>query len=600
MNAENEAHFEEFLLGRLSTSAGRTEEARHERKGLFDVATLEPLDPKPGEPIRLRFRCGVDVSLRRLQVFWTIDGTPPAWNERLEPRNSTHTAAASPLPPVWDTLAWGYIQDWAVDLPAMADGALLQYAAIGIAPDGKSLPCPSPIRKRHASPEIAAVSIDRLQPPEWLSTAVIYQVFVDRFAPTPGHAFADTDDLNSRLGGTLWGLIDRLDDIASLGVNAIWLTPIFTSPNYHGYAVSDFFQVEPALGGKAAWEKFVEACRARGLRILLDFVANHVSDQHSAFASAIASKSSPTRHWFRFRRWPKTYDCFFDVSHQPELDGEQPAVREHLFKAAVYWLENGCDGYRLDYAHGLSHGFWSQFRAATRAAAPGSAAFGEITHTPQVIRSYEGRLDGCLDFVLCELLRGTFARGSLRLSQFDSQLTHHNEFFEDRLVLPSFLDNHDMNRFLVAAGGDVRRLKIAALVQFLLPNPPVIYYGTELGLSQNQPLGRLEEARLPMPPREQWDHELRAFYCELIRMRREIDPARGRLQLQWVDDDLRAAAWRIGNFELVVNLGEQRVHPLGEAQLRLATFKPDTSPPDAGHLTMPQWSAAVVCSPPGD
>ncbi len=597
MNADNEAHFEEFLLGRLSTSAGRTEEARHERKGFFDLATLEPLDPKPGEPIRLRFRCGADVTLLRLHVFWTDDGTEPEWNGRFEKQNSTQSAFARPLAAVWDTLAWGYIQDWEIELPAMPDGSLLRYAAVGIATDGQSVPCPSPIRKRHSSPEFAAVSIDRLQPPDWLSAAVIYQVFVDRFAPTPGRAFADHGDLSNRLGGTLWGLIDRLDDIASLGVNAIWLTPIFASPNYHGYAVSDFFRVEPALGGNAAWEKFVEACRERGLRILLDFVANHVSDQHPAFAAAIASKSSPTRNWFRFRRWPKTYDCFFDVSHQPELDAEQPAVRDHLLKAAVHWLENGCDGYRLDYAHGLSHGFWSQFRAATRAAAPDSAAFGEITHTPQVIRSYEGRLDGCLDFVLCELLRGTFARGTLRLSQFESQLRHHNDFFQDRLVLPSFLDNHDMNRFLIAADGDVRRLKVAALVQFLLPNPPVIYYGTEIGLSQDRPLGRLEEARLPMPPHEQWDHELRAFYCDLIRLRREIDPLRNPLQLQRVDDETRTAAWRIGRFELLVNLGDQQVHSLGGSQLRLATFNPGADSLDSGRLELPSLSAAVIAGP---
>ncbi len=110
-----------------------------------------------------------------------------------------------------------------------------------------------------------------------------------------------------------------------------------------------------------------------------------------------------------------------------------------------------------------------------------------------MVRSYAGRLDGCLDFALCELLRETFARGELPLSAFARGLTRHYAYFQDRLVLPSFLDNHDMNRFLVAAEGDVRRLKVAAMVQFLLPGPPIIYYGTEVGLSQNRPLGRLEE-----------------------------------------------------------------------------------------------------------
>jgi glycosidase len=257
-----------------------------------------------------------------------------------------------------------------------------------------------------------------LEPPEWFRQAVIYQVLVDRFAPTPGETFAADFPLDRRLGGTLWGLIERLDDLTDLGVDTLWLTPIFASPDYHGYAASSLFQVEPALGGESAWRELVQACRRRGLRLVLDFVANHVSDQHPAFVAAIALEESPTRSWFRFRHWPQDYDCFFNQRHQPEVDAENPDVREYLIEAAVHALEARCDGFRLDYAHGLSHGFWSRFRAATRAAAPDCASFGEITQTPAVMRSYAGRMDGCLDFVLCSLLRETFARGRLPLSAF--------------------------------------------------------------------------------------------------------------------------------------------------------------------------------------
>ena len=116
-------------------------------------------------------------------------------------------------------------------------------------------------------------------------------------------------------------------------------------------------------------------------------------------------RSHRARSWFRFRQWPQDYDCFFNQRHQPEVDTKNPDVREYLIEAAVHALQARCDGFRLDYAHGLSHGFWSRFRAATRAAAPDCASFGEITQTPAVMRSYAGRMDGCLDFVLCLLLR---------------------------------------------------------------------------------------------------------------------------------------------------------------------------------------------------
>jgi glycosidase len=161
-------------------------------------------------------------------------------------------------------------------------------------------------------------------------------------------------------------------------------------------------------------------------------------------------------------------------------------------------------------------------------------------------------------------------------------------------LLPSFLDNHDMNRFLVVADGDRRRLKVAALVQFTLPGPPLIYYGTEVGLSQNRPLGRLEEARLPMPPREQWDQELRDFYRALIQFRRGAAPRGSLPELLWVDDESRSAAWRIGSLQLIVNCGEDRVFSIGSAVPRFTTFTSDSSPPLGGSLSLPAWSAAVL------
>ncbi len=585
---------EEFLFGPLSRPAGRSAAARQERSGFFDLALLEPLDPLPGQPVRLRFRCGVDTAIQRLLVFWSADGTTPAWDDALEPLGTTQLGAASALDPAWDTLSWGYSQDWQLDLPAQAEGTLLRYAAIGIDAAGALIPCPWPDRDRHGTPHVAAVVVDRLDPPAWLAQAIIYQVFVDRFAPTPGSSFGPMDDLNARLGGTLWGLVDQLDVIAELGVDTLWLTPIFASPQYHGYAVSDFLAIAPELGGQQAWEALVSNCQARGLRIVLDFVANHISDQHAVFQQALQAPDAPTRPWLRFRTWPHDYGCFFDQPHQPELDAEQPEVREHLIAAASHWLTQGCAGFRLDYAHGLSHGFWSQFRNATRKAAPESICFGEVTHTPQLVRSYGGRLDGCLDFMLCELLRATFARSEMSIAAFARHLERHLAYAGGLLLLPSFLDNHDMNRFLIAAGGDIRRLRLAAMVQFMLPGAPIVYYGTEVGLSQQRPLGRLEESRLPMPPRDQWNLELRQYYCELIQLRRQVVPYLHSPKLRWLDDGAGAAQWQIGDFDLLVNCGAERLFDIGAAVPVLASQSLQLTVGPGGMLSLPAWSAVVL------
>lgn len=585
---------EEFLFGRLSTPAGRADEAREEALGLYDLATLEPLDPAPGEPIALRFRCGTDVFLDRLSVFWTDDGSAPAFADDA-PLGSTRRAEAAVVATDWDTLAWGNVQTWRAELPPLADGSLLQYLAVGRDGAGRAVPCPSgpgparSLRQRFGSPQPCAVGVDRLRPAAWLREAVLYSAFVDRFAPAPGRAFGPSDDLGVRLGGTLGGLADRLDELAELGVDALWLTPVFAAPDYHGYAASDFGRIEPALGGEAAWDALVAEAGRLGLRLVMDFVANHVSDRHAAFADARRSADGPHRGWFRFSDWPDAYEGFFALKTMPTLDGENAAARAFLIDAAVHWLGRGCSGYRLDHAHGLSHGFWSRFRAATRRAAPDSVCFGEVTHVPPFVRSFAGRMDGCLDFRLCELLRGAFGRGDLSLAAFDAQVRRHLDFNGDALVLPSFLDNHDMNRFLWLARGDVARLRVAALAQFLLPGPPVIYYGTEVGLGQRRAVGQLEEARLPMPARGEGDGTLRAFYRDLIRLRRRVRPWLRRPELVRVSDDGGALQWRVGEVTVALNQGVERTLDAA-GEVMLATPGVASS---GGRLRLPPWSGAV-------
>ncbi|NTU65369.1 MAG: alpha-amylase, partial [Chloroflexi bacterium] len=180
--------------------------------------------------------------------------------------------------------------------------------------------------------------------------------------------------------------------------------------------------------------------------------------------------------------------------------------------------------------------------------------FGEITDTPELMRSFAGRMDGALDFYLLELLRGFFAFQSITASQFDRALRQHYAYFGDALVLPSFLDNHDMNRFLWIVGGDTRRLKLATLCQFTLPQPPIVYYGTEVGLSQRQAVGRLEEARLPMLWGDQQDHALLKFYRALIALRRQTTEVWSQSrETVLIDDARKVYAYRCGAYTVYLN-----------------------------------------------
>ncbi|MGA7934273.1 MAG: alpha-amylase family glycosyl hydrolase [Kovacikia sp.] len=572
--ADASSNLPEFIFGNLSTAQGRLKQARMARVGLFHDSILTPLIPKENEPIQITVRVGADIAVKAVTLYYTTDATVLKHPFGLE-----HPAVVA-LPMQrseieWDTLQWCYLEQWSAIIPGQVKGTHVHYAITATTTIDKTIQCPyvdldalkqlSDIeedfdvksletRYRSNQPQVYGFVVDDQPIPDWLRDAIIYQIFVDRFAPDPGTEFKQPDDRSGIYGGTLKGIIAKLDYLNDLGVNCLWLTPIFPSPSHHGYDPIDYSAIEPRLGTLDDWQLLVAEAHQRGIRIILDYVANHFSSEHAAFQSAISDRNHPTVAWFRFRNYPLEYDCFFDVPGQPELNSDHPGVRDYFFVNACQWLQQGCDGFRLDYAHGVSHAFWSQFRAATRQIKSDSVTFGEITQPPSVVRSFAGRMDGCLDFKLLELLRGFFVFEHLTVSQFDKTLGQHFAYFGASLVLPSFLDNHDMNRFLWAVDGDKRRLKLAALCQFSLPNPPIIYYGTEVGLSQLEAVGRLEESRLPMIWGDEQDKDLLTFYQQLIGLRRQ-SPQQWRQPHQplIMDDANRVYGFACGAYAIVLN-----------------------------------------------
>ena len=424
----------------------------------------------------------------------------------------------------WDTLTWGYRQLWRGDLPAQPVGTLVRYRIVAWSIDGSEFE--ADVDPSTGSAPAFAYHVDRESVPDWLHSAVIYHVFLDRFNPGAGRDWNEASSLSDIWGGTIGGVTERLPYFTKLGITCLWLSPLFPSPTHHGYDATDYTTVEPRLGTAADLDLLFHEAHARGIRVILDFVANHVSDEHPRFVAARDDPAAPERSWFTFTPEPPGYRSFFGVSTMPQVNVESGDARRYLIDAAVYWLERGADGFRLDYANGPTHAFWSEFRAATRAIKPDSVTIGEIVETAELQRSYLGRLDGTLDFLLLQQFRAFFAFEFVTASEFDHFLRRHLSYFPADYVLPSFLDNHDMNRFLWIANGDKRTLKLAAICQFTLPHPPIVYYGSEVGLNQAHDLEypdgsrRPEESRVLMPSADNQDRDLLAFYSDLIALRR--------------------------------------------------------------------------------
>lgn len=537
--ASNFVSMEDFIFGTLATDELRLKEIVSARSGLAHERRNVPRDPQPGQPVQLDLTAGQHAPISAAFVHYTTDGSQPDLDSP-----STKTLPMLRGAGQWDTLLWSYLDTYSVELPAQPSGTIVRYHLSGTTPDGQRHWAGG----AHGPRQTFSYLVDSRYVPAWVQSAIIYHVFVDRFAPTPGQAFATPDSLSGFFGGTLKGVLSKLDYLSELGVNTVWLSPIFPSPSHHGYDGTDFREVNPRYGTKPQLRALIDEMHARGMKLILDYVPNHTSNEHSYFQSAQKDPHSPYRDYYTFIRWPDHYQSFFGVETLPQINNEHPAARRYVIDSAKYWVQEfDVDGFRLDYAYGPSHDFWTDYYSALKNANPDTYHFGEIVETPAWLRSYEGVMDGTLDFLWLQAARKTFAFGTADVGQFEQFLSRHEQFFAGtNFTLPTFLDNHDMNRFLWVTRGDKRKLMQAAACQFTLSAPPIIYYGTEVGLSQQRDtrqggFGILEESRLPMRWGEEQDRNLFTFYQQLISFRKSssalkvgaripliVEPATGR------------------------------------------------------------------------
>ena len=473
------------------------------------TSSQNPSRPQPNQPIMLHVTTSGGIAYDSVRCWMDAEG-------------EVSTFEFVPGEVVWNTLEWRYIRHWHAQMPPQANGAILRYRIGGrVVGTDRWIFADNQARVLSEATEFA-ISFDDYDVPTWVRDAVIYHIFLDRFYPGDGVSWKKPTNLSGFFGGTLRGAIQKLDYIQSLGCNAIWLSPLFASPSHHGYDATDYYTVEPRFGTNADLKELIEKAHQRGIRVILDFVANHWSNQHPTFQAAQRDENSEYRAWYTWQRWPDEYTCFFGVKGMPQLNLKHKPASDYLLAYAQHWLENGVDGYRLDYAPGPPHTFWADFRQACKAVNPDVFLFGEVVRHAEGIAAYIPHFDGCLDFLLADALRRTFVLETLTLLEFEAFLAAHETYFPKDFSLPAFLDNHDMTRILYLAGEDTAKVKLAALVLFTLSTPPVVYNGTEVGVSQQNPLGRFEEARLPMLWEKEQDKDLLTYFQRLGAIRKQF------------------------------------------------------------------------------
>jgi cyclomaltodextrinase len=379
---------------------------------------------------------------------------------------------------------------------------------------------------------------------------VIYHILIDRFAGYTSNEWQKP----GFLGGNLKGITERFNYLKELGVSAIWLSPFYKTTDYHGYHITDFLAVEPSFGTVKDLKALIELAHKNGFRVIADFVPNHCAREHPFFQDALEHKNSPYTSWFLFKKWPEKYLCFMDITSLPKLNLLNPETGEYIIRAAKYWLGLGLDGFRIDHVIGLPHSFIRHFQSEIEKEYPGAVLIGEawlesipfkllktvhLNHKylhwlkgfnqEQIQHEYIDLLDGVLDFYFRKLIVNHLAIKPI--SQFDENhlkrhLNKHYGTYPDHYILPTFLDNHDLNRFLFDSNQEIDKLKKAVSLQMSIPQPAVIYYGSETGLTHDKPVDHAVafsdlEVRKPMP----WDNlnsDLIGFYKDCITRRKSL------------------------------------------------------------------------------
>lgn len=364
---------------------------------------------------------------------------------------------------------------------------------------------------------------DRFAAPAWTRDAVVYNIFPDSFAA--GKRLAPNGAPPCR-GGTVRGVTENLDYIASLGFNCIYLNPIFAARSYHRYDTLDYYRIDPHMGAEDDLRDFVRRAHALGIRVILDGVFNHVSSDHPFFRDVL-EKGRASRYYSCFYALPETprlpaagelpgYTCFSYVADMPKTNTADPFLRQYFCDVGAYWVRKfDVDGWRLDVANELDDGFLRAFRASVKAAKSDALIVGEVWENAA---HYLGgdMLDSAMNYDFRRYCRRFFAEQTVDAETFDTNVsTLLLRYNENALFAQlNLLDSHDVSRFLSLCGGKTERMELAVLLQMTFPGMPCVFYGDEKGLcGESEP-----EYRRPMA----WDASspLEEVYRRMIALRK--------------------------------------------------------------------------------
>lgn len=367
--------------------------------------------------------------------------------------------------------------------------------------------------------------------PEWAANKVVYQIFPSRYAasqPVDKELWYKAPiTFTDNLHGDIRGIIDHLDYIRDLGIDVIYLTPIFKSDSSHKYDTIDYYQIDPSFGTAEDLRELVQKAHQYGMKVVLDAVFNHTGRDFFAFKDILENKEkSKYLDWYFIDKFPldtepgqtPNFKCFGYYGGMPKLNLKNPEVEKYVTDVACYWLkECDIDGWRMDVGDEISHYFWKHFRRAVKAVKKDALIIGEIWH-------YAGDFlegdewDTVMNYPFYLNLIDLLADEKIDVSRFIQNLGYMKGRLNKKCypLMWNLIDSHDTARFLHLCNNKQKQ-HLAAAFQLLMPGMPMIYYGDELAMpGANDP-----DCRRGMYWDEEYrDNEMLEWYKRLIQVRR--------------------------------------------------------------------------------
>ena len=438
--------------------------------------------------------------------------------------------------------------------------------------------------------------------PDWVYGSVMYQVFPERFANGRSEINPENTvewgSVPTRLdfqGGDLYGVIDKLDHIESLGVNILYLNPIFLSGSTHKYDSWDHFKVDPTLGGDDGLRDLISNCHDRNIKVILDCSLNHVHPRHFAFQDIVKNgEKSEYKNWFTIFDYPvrlihrphlyantykvgwdgneeeykryleKTFDetkvpvevrdddgpivepsykAWWGVPDMPKVNFESKEARQWALDVTKHWIENfDIDGWRMDVAKELDFSFWKEFRDIAHKANKDTLLISEIFgDTSQWLQG--DRFDGTMNYSFREAMTDYFATKRINNKEFADSLANLYSMysFEALSSCQNLLSSHDVKRFLNRCGNEEDGILGAIFLQATFPGIAGIYYGDEIGLGgADDPFNR---EPFPWHNEESWNSTILDYTKKLMNIKKSSSIFKyGRFEL--LDDNEQFVAFR--------------------------------------------------------